>query len=143
MNSRSARIYGMLGASLLVLSGGISAFGEPQLESISRTDLVLVEKEPARTVVLYADGREIEVQPEIEWRFMVGTDISNKTMQDLLDTVETCKALEKDDPPPPPTPKRDTRSGLDIEYNVLSSLPPGAQAAMAAVEAYLESTFGD
>jgi len=117
------------------------ALAAPELAQLPGKELVLIEQGPVMTAVLYADGREVQVQTEREYRFMVGSDTANLTIDDLREIVLAAKAAEAA-APPIETGSRDALTGLDMILNVTDP-PPRAQNALDQVEAYYEAVFLD
>jgi len=112
-------------------------------EDHQHSQLYYSEPGPKVETTLYHDGTTQEVETHNVWRPMCGSDMGDMTQEQFAEFVQTLKAQaaamphELMDTPAP------HGAGLNINFTVGGSPPAGATAAIAAVETYLESVFGD
>ena len=103
--------------------------------------LAYIEPGLTQQSTLYADGSVIDLQTEsVTWPILQNEKI-DMTQDQFKAMVKTAKNNFDNDPHKIIISKGDSR-GLDIQFDV-SSPPSGAQAAINAVAAYIESLFSD
>jgi len=103
--------------------------------------LAYIEPGPTQQSTLYADGSVIDLQTEsVTWPILAD-DKTDLTQDQFKIMVKTAKNHFDNDPNKIIISKGGSR-GLDIQF-VVSSPPSGAQAAINAVAAYIESLFSD
>lgn len=103
--------------------------------------LAYIEPGPIQQSTLYADGSIVDLQTEsVTWPILQNENIA-LTQDEFKAMVKTAKNHFDNDPNKIIISKGDSR-GLDIQF-VVSSPPSGAQAAINAVAAYIESLFSD
>jgi len=96
---------------------------------------------PVQESTLYADGSVIELQTEAVATLMSGSDPEDMTLDEFKTMVQSGReAMENDSNTI--IVSGGSRSGLNMVYSG-SGLPPGGDAAMDAVAAYIENTFDD
>ncbi|MFH1419477.1 MAG: NF038122 family metalloprotease, partial [Planctomycetota bacterium] len=142
----------MLACAILVITSQPSA-AQPE-DAGSRGDvpgthsahMIYRQPGPVLNSTLYADGASVQFDTVIETRPICGSDCSAITLDDLREVAASHRRYfdDPDDGSQDGGPRDggEPRSGLDIVFNV-SGDPPGAQAAIDAVEAYIESVFSD
>ncbi len=109
-----------------------------------RAGPVLFEPGPTVLSTLYADGAEIEVETETIWRYMCGSDTTGLTDADLTLLQQRAAVDFAPDAETWQISAEATRGGgFNIVFNVSGGLPAGAQAALDAAAAYLETQFAD
>lgn len=103
--------------------------------------LAYIEPGPTLQSRLYADGSVIDLQTEsVTWPILQNENI-DMTQDQFKDLMKSAKKTFDNDPHKIIISKGGSR-GLDIQF-VVSSPPSGAQAAINAVAAYIESLFSD
>jgi hypothetical protein len=110
--------------------------------NVSSRAPVLFEPGPRETGVLYLDGSLMEVETFSITRYVCGSDLSNRTIDDLRRDVETVRARNAE-AQRTLISAAGPRSGLNIVFDVSGSLPAGAADALEAVAQYIESQFTD
>lgn len=103
---------------------------------------VYVEPGPVVKSVLRVGGQEVDVATQIVWRPICGSDSSRITVDDLRLASERARQAELNHPAPNGGVAA-TTTGFDLVFNFTSALPPGAAAAIANVEHYIEAQFSD
>ncbi len=94
----------------------------------------------AEPATLYTDGTRVQVETEVVWRYICGSQ-GALTPEGLLEDVETARAALADSPGAPSATRG--AGGLDIVFNPNGTVPADAVAALAVVEAYIESQFSN
>jgi len=102
---------------------------------------LIVEQGPVLDATLYADGRQEQFQTIIVTRPMCGSDLSQADAGFLRD-IARAHRLDFEDQTVGAEQGGQRGSGLDIVF-VVSNPPAGAQNAIDAVEAYIETVFTD
>jgi hypothetical protein len=103
--------------------------------------LAYSEPGPMQQSTLYADGSVIDLQTEtITWPILLN-EKTDMTQDEFKDMVKSAKNNFDNDPHRIIISKGGSR-GLDMQFDVTSP-PSGAQAAINAVAAYIESLFSD
>ncbi len=110
---------------------------------VSQAAPIYIEPGPVQKSVLYADGKEIDVQTQTVWRPVCGSDISKVTVDDLRQAAQAAAAAAAAHPGPGPGGVAGVPGNFNMVFNITSSLPPGALEALAEVEAYIEGQFSD
>ncbi len=113
-------------------------------------DDVVVRQGPVMPATLYATGERIQLETETVLRPMCGTRPGALTAGDLIKIDAAHRAQMADlanvtiinRSGPSALGQRGGTGGLDLVFNA-SGLPAGAADALADVEAYIESQFGD
>ena len=91
---------------------------------------------------LYHDGSQIVIQEEQRWRFMCGSDVAGRTIDDLRRAAESHNAAFEDGPDVVIDSGVRT-GGINIIYNLDGSVPSAAYDAFTMAELLLESLFSD
>ncbi|HUU82147.1 MAG TPA: NF038122 family metalloprotease, partial [Phycisphaerae bacterium] len=104
---------------------------------------VLIKPVATQTSVLYADGSEIDLEGEVVYRYVCGSDVSNLTVDDLRQVVQQMEEAFPIEGLPEPVNAGGLRGGPDVIFSVSGGLPTGAQGALDAAEAFLEAQFSD
>ncbi|PNX47927.1 MAG: hypothetical protein BV459_03415 [Thermoplasmata archaeon M11B2D] len=103
--------------------------------------LVYREQGPIQQSILYSDGQVLDLQTEsITWPILENETI-DMTIDQFKDIMKNAKNNFDTDPKKVIISSGDSR-GLDIQF-IVSSPPSGAQTAINAVAAYIESLFTD
>jgi len=94
-------------------------------------------------VTRYADGKPAQLPTETVWRAMCGGGDGTASIEQLKLVAEAHAALAMQVPAEAPQGGVALAPGLDLRFNIFSTLPDGAADAIAAVESYFESQFDD
>jgi hypothetical protein len=114
--------------------------GRDQLE-LPHFPLYVIPGKPEMSM-LYFDGSELEIQTEERWRFMCGSDLTGRTLDELRDYAERHHA-EFENGPAVIVDSGRRGAGIDLVYECGTSVPTEALGGFALAEAYLESLFSD
>ncbi|RIK67975.1 MAG: hypothetical protein DCC66_11030 [Planctomycetota bacterium] len=89
-------------------------------------------------------GRPVEYTTERRWRYICGSSVDGKTVEDLARIAEESKRLFEQGPVLQVSQGAlRGPGGLNIVFNVSGSPPAGAVEALEAVAVYIESQFSD
>ena len=103
--------------------------------------LAYIEPGPTQQSTLYTDGSVIDLQTEsITWPILLN-DKTDMTQEQFKNMMKSAKNKFDNDPHKIIISKGGSR-GLDIQF-IVTSPPSGAQTAIDAVAAYIESLFSD
>jgi len=125
---------------------GIWPLGDPQQQMpgphpVPQHLLYIIPGE-SQLCTLYFDGSQVELPTEQRWRFMCGSDVTGRTLEELRAYAHShLLALEDGAEFVVNNGTRD--GGLDIVFYADASVPSEALSALALAEEYLESLFGD
>ena len=101
----------------------------------------IIEPGPALHTTLYADGTQREFPTQIVTRPFCGSDLSQVDAASLREMADHHRAVLSE--PAPVAPAGSQRAAMLNLVFIVTNAPPGAQAAIDAVEAKLESIFTD
>jgi len=100
--------------------------------------------ESPTAVTRYTDGTQATVPAETVWRGMCGNPAGALTVDQLKAIAEdNARAVQAAAGHGQVAAAAAAVPGLDIQFTILSALPPGASDAIANVERYLETQFDD
>jgi hypothetical protein len=104
---------------------------------------VFLPAKPAKAV-LYANGETLNTEWEILWRPICNSDPAALSQDQLLELIEIHnQSFVQDVIEPGALDGGIAGGGLNVNFVIDGTLPPGAADALDAVEAYLESKFDD
>ena len=139
--ARRALVFpGGLVAVILVLGLVGSVAAQPAVESPVRGPTLVIAGEPEVSTI-YADGSRIMVETSERWKLVCGSNLSGVSEFDLRLWADrhylemaagSVVVLDSG---------RD--AGLDLVFNIGSSVPTAARPAITRAEQYLEGLFGD
>lgn len=121
-------------AATFAIAGG----GDETLPAVTP---LYVAQLPDQVATRYFDGAEESVHMKEVWRLMCGSNAAGYTADDLRYQAEQ-QRIEFENGPVKVVDSG-TRAGLNIVFNLGSSVPSEAQTALATAEAYIESQFSD
>jgi len=101
-----------------------------------------VEPGPVRQSTLYEDGSIIDLQTEIVSWPMIGSDLTDLTLDEFKRMVLSTREAFENDPNKILVSGDGPSRGPNFVFSVANP-PPGAVAALESVATYLESLFDD
>ncbi len=104
--------------------------------------LVIIEPGPIRKSTLYVDGSIIEVPTETKIWPIIGSNLTDITLDEFKAMVESHRQAFADNPNKITVSPGTRDRGPNVIF-IISNPPPGATEALDSVAAYLERTFDD
>ena len=118
--------------------------GDPDPADWVPMPMLITELEPEQAT-LYTTGERVMIQPRAVWRPMCGSDPAAVTIEELEQAWERHQAdfADANEVEVLGAGRSARGSGLNILFNLSPAVPAVAEDALAEVEAYIESQFGD
>lgn len=105
--------------------------------------LVLIEPGPLTQVIYHVDGRAEQVPTQTVWRYMCGSDTSNRTLDDLRGAIESVRQADLAATQGQAEGGQVAGAGLNIVFTGFSGMSQAARDALEAGAQYIEKQFTD